>query len=296
MSRAERENILKRALVTQPYFAKLVFDLVAGSDLTPEYASKLEVNRDFYITDLQSNFGEIFTDIASYFAASLYTGYQKGIYRYDAQQLLPTSFQMYEARYDTPVVNEKGDDRQREIFPRLVPNGDKVYSTIKNLSAKGQDAEAIICLKGFQLQPQVFIDGRTYGNLTESLNRPIAFDYFKFNVNSDGANQTKQIENDNFPRLILGFAARNTTADKSKVSQSKLLIRDITRQLQFNDEPIPLEFFAPRLTCLADEHIYMLPVEYYFQPFAKLQFILDNVSPDTDNKSGYEFSILTRTI
>jgi len=291
-----RELILKRALVTQPFFAKLPFTLTAGAAIRTEYQSKLEVNRDFYVNGLQSNFGEVFTDTNAYFLANLYTGARRGLWRYDFNTLLPTGQQFYEARFDTVIAQEQFVDRQQEIMPFLVKNGEKVYAKIQNLSAKGAGAEAIICLKGFQLQPQVFIDSRTYAALMQSLEKPSRVEYFKFTVDQEGINQTKTIENDNFPRLVLGFAVRNSTADKANVSASSMTIEDITRKLRFNDDPIPVEFFAPRLTCLVDWHIYYLPVEYYLQPFAKLQFNYNNTSPVPLNPQGYEFSILTRTI
>lgn len=292
MDKEERLISLKRALSSMPFFTKLPFEITPGADKTQLFGNRLEVNADFYLTNIQSNLGSVFTATGALFNMSVWTQFQKSVYRFDAGQLLPSGFIASEARFDTPVPAQIFDDRQREICPFLVKNGNKLFGSLENLTTKGEDIEAVIVLSGFQKMPSPFID---LSQLEGSLSKETRFEYFKFTVDKEGK-RTYHIENDVFPRLILGFGARNSTVDKSKISASTMIIKDYSRRLQLSDEPIPVEFYAPRLTCLRDTHIYYLPIEYYLQPFARLNFEVNNVSPDRENESGYEFVALTRTV
>lgn len=293
MDKTQREIVLKRSLFTQPFFTLLNFPLKAGTKPETQQTSKIDVNRDFYLTEIQADLSEAYVDTTALFDMSVYTGYQDSVYNYTSQQFLPASHIAYDARFRVLPANEVFDDRQRELFPFLIKNGDKIFCKIKNNIAKGDNGEINVMLGGFQKQPQVFVDSRVIASLYESLNSEIRFEYFKFEVVKDGQ-QTFIVTNDNTPRLILGFSARNSLSRKEFVSDSKLVIQDLTRQNRWNNEPIPLQFFAPRLTCLLDTHLYFLPIEYFFIPNGKLQIDLSNVSPNS--QAGYEFEILTRTI
>jgi hypothetical protein len=57
--------------------------------------------------------------------------------------------------------------------------------------------------------------------------------------------------------------------------------------------PIPIEYFAPRLTCLRDTHIYYLPVEAFFEPLNALRFEMDT---DLNGGAGFEFTMVTRKV
>lgn len=292
MTREMRLASLKRALLTQPFFTSVPFPLAAGSAKQTQYGQQIDVNRDFYLTQIFGNFGEVFTNINALFNLSLYTGHQKSLYRFDAQQPLPSGFITQEARFRTPIVNQIFDDRQNEFIPILIKNGDKIFVQIENTNTKIEADEVLVVLGGFQLN-QAHIDARIAGQLQNSLdqNTNTSLDFFKFEVEVAGQ-QTFTIRNDSFPRMVLGFGVTNNDADKADVSASNVLITDNTRYLQFSNRAIPLQFLAPRMTCLLDTHIYYLPIEYYLQPFGKLQFDLSNVGENP----AYDLAILTRTI
>jgi len=293
MSRLERQAAFLKALYTLPYFTRLDFAISSGTAKDPQYNAKTKVNADFYLTDIQSNFGEVFTNTTSLFTLSMWQGYQESLINYDLGGNLPTSFWTYEARFNTPVNRQIFSDKQFEFMPRLIPNNNQIYASIKNESVKTQSDTATLLLKGFQ-RDNNFVDSKTMAKINASLEKPIDIQYFSFTVDKAGQ-QTHYLENDNTPRLILGFGARNSTVTKADVSTSELTITDTTRQKQWNNEPIPLQFFAPRLTCLLDQHIYWLPIEYWFQPFDILRFDLSNTKNGEDIK-GYEFVAITRTI
>lgn len=293
MSRRERELAFLRSLYTMPYFTNLNFEILAGAANVTQYQNKIKVNKDFYLTEIQSNLGEIYTTTGSLFNLSIFQGYRESLYRYDINQNFPSSFLTYDARFNTVVAQQIFDDRQRENFPLLIRNGNEIQAVIENLNTKNDPATAYLMLAGWQRDDTNFVDTRTQQKLIDSIEKPIQIDFFKFTVDTDGQ-QIKFLENDNIPRLILGFAARNSTAEKGSVSTSKILIRDLTRRTAWNNLALPLEFFAPRMTCLLDTHTYWLPTEYFFQPFARLEFDLTNVSPSS--VQGYEFTAITRTI
>lgn len=294
MSVAERKDLFLRSLYTVPYFTKLLFEIAVGTKPQTQFSAKTQVNADFWLTSAYSNFSDVFQDAASFFNTTVYQGYRESWYNFDSGQKLPATQLFTQVRFDTPVANEIGVDKQFEPMPFFVPNGNQIYVEIENTAAKTATANAIVMLAGFQRDTANFIDTRTESLINASLSKPVTFEYFKFNVDSDGQ-QIHTLTNDNTPRLILAFGARNTTADKGKVSASNIEIRDVTRQKSWNNDPIPLQFFAPRLTCLLDTHLYWLPTEYFFVPKGNLRFDLSNDSPDAPDQ-GYEFIALTRTI
>ncbi len=78
-----------------------------------------------------------------------------------------------------------------------------------------------------------------------------------------------------------------------------ITINDLARQLRLTDNHIPLEFIAPRFTPVQDQHLYYLPIEYYWQPYAKLQFDIVNtwqILNDVPIPNGAEIIALTRTV
>ena len=295
IGRAQRELTLKRALFTSPFFTRLDFDLSAALARSVEQiiAAKVGVNNDFYLTEIVGNFGEVHEATGAFAEASFYTVYQSSLYRFDAGQFLPTGFLATEARFQTSIVNQVYDDRQREFFPVLIRNGDEILGKV-TLANASDDATATAVLKGFNVNPNAYVSADDIALYEASLSREARYDYFNFTVEDEGL-KTYTIENDSFPRLLLGFGCTNSTPDKAIVSSASVIIRDITRRLQFMETAMPLDFIAPRLTCLADAHLYYLPVEYVLPPYAKLQFIIDNQFTD-DNEQGFEFNALTRTI
>lgn len=292
---AERQSVLKRALFSQPFFTRLPFALAVGASKKPLYSSKTEVNRDFYLTEIKGNFGEVFTSTGALVNLSVYSAYGKSVYRYAYSSLLPSGFIADEARFRTATGSQIFDDRQRESFPVLVKNGDKLFANLENIDTVDSPDSATLMLSGFQQVQGTYVDSRTYSQLEKSLTNNIQKDYFKIDVLHEGL-QTYSINNDVYPRLVLGFCAINTMAIKGRVSAASMLIRDTSRGLKFSNDPMPVDFIAPRLTCLLDEHIYYLPIEYYLSPYAKLQFDISNTSPDQEHKSGFQLIMLTRTI
>lgn len=301
ISSEDRRTCLQRALYTQPYFYKIeivipIQDYAAGE--FQGFAQAVGIDDDFYLTEIQANFGEAHEDIHSFFNINIYTGYNKSLYRYDASHKLPSGFITTEARFRTVVTNEVFDDRQRENSPFLIRKNDKIYFEASNAQALAQGDlpyTLTVVLKGFRLLEDVFIDNRQVDQLNASLARPTEWQLFAINMDVDGK-KSYILENDNQPRLILGFSAINAVTDKTQVSSIDTTIIEVARRLRLTDNQIPLQFIAPRLTCLLDAHIYYLPVEYYFQPYSKLQFDATIVNPDLNNPTGAEVSILTRTI
>lgn len=264
------------------------------------FANAIGIDRDFYLTEIQGDFCEAFNDVASLYNISLYSGYNNSLYRYDASSQLPSAFVATDARFRTAVVNEIFDDRQYENTPRLIPKNDRVYCQVTNLVAEaGNPTDLNIILKGFSLIDDVNLDGRTIDQLNNSLSKQVEWQIFKINVTDEAADRGLKsyiLENDNQPRLILGCGAINSTTTKGNVSEMNVTITEIARRLRLTDTAIPLQFIAPRLTCLLDAHIYYLPIEYYFQPYAKLQFDIDNIWVNGGTPAGAEIAILTRTV
>lgn len=293
LSTTRRQQIALRAIHTQPYFYKFEFPVLAGATPQTQYSANVGINRDFYLTDVQSNFGEAFTATGSLFDMSLWTNYQRSLYRWQTSSKLPTPFLSYEARFQTPVNQEKFDDRQFEYKPLLIRNGDKIFAEIENADTKNAGTDIYVILKGFNLLTNVFLDPRETEQINNSIAAPVSPELLKFEVTETGR-RSFVITNDNRPRLILGFGATNRDEAKTLVPEVKISIQDLSRRLNLTDTAIPLEFIAPRLTCLLDQHRYWLPTEYYFPPFAKLAFDVDATFQQSGN--GVEINLLTRTI
>lgn len=305
ISSEDRRTILQRALYSQPYFYRMIMrvgEVPANVQKVTRFAQAIGIDRDFYLTEIQSDFCEAFSNTQSLYNMSLYSGYNNSLYRYDASEKIPSAFIVTDARFRTPVALEIFDDRQFENAPLLIPKSDRVYCEIANVSneAVGTPEDVNVILKGFStIENGGDIDGRQIDQLNESLRAPVEWQYFKINVTADAADRGLKsyiLENDNRPRLVLGFGAMNTTTTKAAVSEMNVTITEIARRLRLTDTQIPLQFIAPRLTCLLDAHLYYLPVEYYFQPYSKLQFDINNIWVNGGTPAGAEIAVLTRTV
>lgn len=290
----QRKLIIERALHTQPYFYKMEFPVITGNTKDNQYGSIVGINRDFILTEFMSNFGEAFPSVDSTFDVSLYSGYLNSLYRFEASQKIPSGFVFQEARYKALTNAQKFVDTQFEIMPLKIPNGDYIYCDIRNNTAKKANFAIYAILKGFTRLKDAYLSPIETERINKSLNTETRFEYFKFEVRQNGK-ETFVFENDSTPRLILAFGASNTTIDKAVVSESYVSITDDARRAIMTDTKIPVQFIAPRLTCLLDAHKYMLPVEYYVPPLAKINFDIENIYQN-DSPQGYDFNILTRTV
>ena len=295
ISDKDRGEILQRALYTHPYYYKMAFPIESGAPVGTLYNQRIGIGKDFFLTEYMGNFGEVHEATGALFNATLYTGYNRSLYRFDTSRKLPTGQLLTEARFRTVLPNQVFDDRQFETLPVKIKQNDRVYGEIASGDTPDEDSEAIILLKGFAMLSDMYVTPTEQRQLTESLGKDVQWEFLKVTVDKEGKH-SYILENDRYPRLILGFGAVNSTSDKSLVSAADCTITDISRRIQLTDTEIPVSFIAPRLTCLLDANLYYLPIEYYFQPFAKLQFDVNNVSPDQDDKQGLEIAILTRTV
>lgn len=295
ITREMRALTLKRALFTVPFFTRLDFAVNQNpAKNNALVAQKVGINNAFFLTEVVGNLGEVNTAAGVLCNVSVWTMYEQSVYRYDTSQLLPSGFVATEARFQTLVANQLFDDRQREFMPFPVKDGDSLFAQVIPVGTPSVDTTATIVLKGFNVIPNAYIDTETIEKCEQSLDREARFESFKFTVEDD-VKKVYTIENDAFPRLVLGFGTTNTVTNKADVSTATVQVRDATRRLQFSQLPIPLDFIAPRLTCLLDEHLYYLPIEYYLEPYGKLQFEIDN-SYNNGTPAGFEFNVLTRTV
>ena len=293
----DRRETLRRAMFTTPFYTRLDFMVQGG--ITSErqqglYNASVPVNNNFYLTEIVGNFGEV-AELAGLCNVAFWTMYERSLYRYNTGQLLPSGMVTTEARFQAPINTQIFDDRQREVVPTLIPDGDKIFGQILPISTPSEDAQITTVLKGYNVLPNTFVDSNMLEICEASLAKPARYEYFSFTAEKIEGKKFYTIENDQFPRLMLGFGVTNTTANKAQVNQVEIRIKDISRRLAFSELMMPLDFIAPRLTCLADAHLYYLPVEYYLEPFAKIQFEVDNTFTEASIQ-GFEFNMLTRTV
>jgi len=280
-----RRTILQRAIYTQPYFYNIVIPL--GASKVVLFESVTGVNRDFYLTGYQSNLtevplGAIFTN------ATIYTGYDRSVYQYNALRKLPTNLIFYDAR-NSAVSSSSGVDRQYEQFPFLIRSNDKIYVDVEIDNPVDIDFHAI--LKGFNILNEIQpLSNRQIDQCNKSLAQDVEWQYFKFDL-EDTPKKTYTIENDNKPRILLGFSS---ICAVDNLPDIKLNIIDLSRRLQLTDMAIPLQYIAPRVPIVQDAHIYYLPIEYYLEPYAKLQFDIDYTEDEVF--VPVEISALTRTV
>lgn len=302
ISQADRKDCLQRALFTLPFFYKMEFLVPTTPNLHPapgtQVEARLGIGRDFFLTEVIADFGEAKNDIGSFFDLTLWTADYKSIYRFQAGKQLPSGFITGEARFRSIIANEHFVDRQNETTPFLIRQNDYVYGKITNTQVPINEGTINIILKGFVLLDQSNVMDSEVVLLQDSLNKPVCWDYFKIQVTTDPQDRNKRnyiLENDKYPRLILGMGAINANVTKAQLPEITVDINDLSRRLQMTDTAIPLQFIAPRMTCLVDEHIYYLPTEYYFPPLGKLQFEIDNTWIDNAHPGGVEIAVLTRT-
>lgn len=289
----QRKEIIKRALYSNPYFYKLQFDILDETLKTPQYGQSLGINRDFYLTEIMSNFSDVYFATGSLFNISIYTAFLQSIYQYTASRLLPSSFISQDGRLDTPIVNEIYDDRQFELFPIRIKPNDKIFADIRNISDKTAPTTGYIVFKGFNTIDNIFVAGRELEQINKSLDEPSRYQYFDLEVTHTGL-QGLVKQNDNYPRVILGFGITNDLATKTGITQATATIKDLSRKISLTDTEIPLQFIAPRMINAQDTHIYYLPIEYYWQPFGNLEFNINNLP--SQELSSFKISILTRTV
>lgn len=293
LTQDERKMILARAVASQPYFANMDFEIIAGAEKDRQYKSKLHVDKDFYITDIRGNFNEVFNETGTEFWLSIWESYKgESIHKYMRSQYLPSSFQSFEARRDIAFVQQRYCDLQQEINPYLIRRGNSVLASIDNVGVKAQPADCKIVLAGYYATGRNYLSPRTIQAVNESLAGEPDIEIFPFRVTTDSI--TSQIvKNDRFARVILGFGVTDLETNKANLANSTVMITDFARKLKWNDEPIPLEYFAPRLTCLRDTHYYSLPIEFLFEPFDGLRF---EFNTDLNTGAGFEFSMITRKV
>ena len=290
----ERKFILRRSLNAVPFFQYMPYDVIAGTSRQEQYVAKREVNQDFFLTEQKGNFSDVFDDTNSLFNINIYLASNgRSIYGYNKGQPIPTGQVTTEGRFDTVVGLQKFDDRQRENISYPIRRGETILSEIVNVNPKAANATARLMLSGYTPARYSYITSEVQEAINRSLTRSPNFQIFKFTVDFEGI-KYRNIENDNTPRLILGFGVQNGTSQKANIPESYISIEDARRALKWTSERVPLEFIAPRLTCVLDTHIYYLPIEYFFEPFGNLRFQVENIYQDED--FGYEFFALTRTI
>lgn len=292
----QRAAIARRMMYSQPMFYRMDFPIEATvGKKTHVSQGVVGINRDFYLTEMQANFDQVFDDTGALFDITLYSAYNRSLWRHDAGLRLQTGFALTDARFRVPVVSQLFDDRQHEVAPFLIRQNDKIFGEIRNQTSVGADSTAKIIFKGFNVSPsEPYLSPPEIETISRSLAAPVRWEYFTIRVEDEGKKEYV-LENDRFPRAILGFGAVNSTEVKTDVSEIVVTVDDLSRRLRLTDKPIPLEYIAPRLTCLADAHVYYLPIEYYWQPLGRLQFTIENTfAPLVE--SGAQIVAFTRTI
>lgn len=290
----ERRSILNRSLNAVPFFNLLKYEVQAGSKQN-EYKGKVYINLDFYLTDIRGNFNKVFLDTGTEWLVSLYmtlTG--QSPYGYNRGDRLPTSFLMSDARSQIAALSRLYDDKQSESIPYKIGKGQELVSEIVNIDTKDQVADAMLMLAGFVGLSYPYLNRTETEKINQSLSDESIFQTFKFEVNHEGQ-RFYNLENDSRPRLILGFGVVDYLNTPESISFSDVSIIDSTRQIKLTNQPIPIEFLAPRINSCLDTHFYYLPIEHYWMPFGNLRFLINNTSqlllPNT-----YELVMLTRTV
>jgi hypothetical protein len=296
LSVIERKSILERALNATPFFNIMPFEVVSEATKRTQYKAKTQINLDYFLTDVRTNFDFVTHLTGSIWLMNLYLATSgRSLYGFNKSQPVPSSFVSTDARFDNLVVDQRFDDRQRESIPFSIKRGDEVICEVENVDAKDAGTIANVMLAGFNILKYPYLNSRETELINRSLNVNTVFQSFKVMVNHNGQ-KYYNFENDSCPRIVLGFGIVNSTSVKTDISESTISILDTTRHLKFSNEPLPVEFLAPRLSCVLDTHIYYLPIEYYFMPFGNLRLQIKNFFPDEDTPSGYELVMLTRTV
>lgn len=296
----ERRESLFRALHTQPFFNLLKFPVDAVGARRTDYGSKLNVNKDFYITETVGNFNEVnsasgFTET---FVASFYATLNQGsIYKYQQTARLPVGFICNEARAGNIVfANQQYDDRQSESMPYRIKNGDSLIGTIRSVAGGEKSIDIDVVFKGYYILPDNHLSENTTRGVNESLSKPIRFELWSRDITVDDVNEieTVKFDNDRTARIVLGFAViekSNTT------SQRTIEIVDNFRNIKWSNVPLPLQYIAPKINNagggVRDVKMYYLPTEYLLEPFASLQCALRYILGGVDDAT---LVMLTRTV
>lgn len=295
----QRQASLRRALHSQVFFNLLEFVAVAAANNQEQFAAKTQVDKDFFVTNIQGNFWEVYLESAARYQMNLYTAQTgRALYQYIADENYPVNFQCTEARaLDTLTTGLRYDDRQRELMPRLVKRGDSLVASAKNVGVKTDPANLAVVVSGYYVDDRPYLTEVATRGVNESLSKPIEFDQWRFDneqtVDFEG-NGIRTITNDRYARMILGFSIRNNgVGDGDIPSNGTFLITDVYRALKLNNVPINIGFFAPKQSQVKDAQIYFLPIEHFWEPFAPLKFDIVN---ELNDSTGYELIMLTRTV
>lgn len=291
----ERKSILRRALNAVPYFNVLNYDVIGGGK-QKQYAGKTYNNLDFYLTQIQGNFNEVFLATSTDWLVNVYiaeTG--QSVYGYNKGEPLPTAFVMNDAPSGIIFANRRYDDLQREWFPFEIPRGKEIISQIVNVDTKDDVADAVVVFSGFNILRYPYLNADETARINASLNDDPIFQTFIIDVDHQGQ-KFYSLDNDSRPRLILGFGIVDTNSDPADSSISDISIFDATRHVKLTNRQVPVQFIAPRMSTTADKHINYLPIEHYWMPFGTLRFLVNNVDPASPVQEGYQLVMLTRTV
>jgi hypothetical protein len=301
ISLEERKQTVNRALWTNPYFYKMDFPILQGTKADSLVTGKVGIGRDFYLTEVKDNGCTLLDLNVALVKLQLYTGYNISPYNYNLVKL-QNSFITTDARFRTAAAARQFQDKQFESLPFLIRQNDSLYADVSNDVTAFNSGTYTIVLKGFNICKNAAFGSTEVQQINDSLAKDVEWQIFKLLVTDTIDDEGKKqyfLENDRYPRLILGFGAININPDPTLASNMLVSITDISRQLQLTDQAIPLEYIAPRLPLVEDTHIYYLPIEYYFQPYAKLQFDINNIwlgGREEPVPNGAEIAILTRTV
>ncbi len=213
---AERKQTVNRALWTNPFFYKIDIPIPHQTVVNNILSNKIGINRDFYITGFQDNSNQIAEKAGAEVNISLLTGYDISPYSFNLGKL-PKSFITTNARrFDVnqeppPFLLHGFDDRQSETFPFLIRQNDFLRTDIQCTGPTGPTTYTLV-VKGFNICKNAAFGSSEIQDITDSLSRDVEWQIFKLKVTNDvGDEGEKQylLENDRFPRLILGFGALN---------------------------------------------------------------------------------------
>lgn len=305
----ERKAILNRALYAVPFFIPAtipIADFATGLNI---FKTRVHINIDFWLTEVRMNVASATAQKGSNFNISIYesdTG--QSVYGYNRGDKIPATMVGHDTGFDIFSVI-KYDDRQKEFIPRFIPHGTEVIIEVQSDTAVANAGDFQLCLCGFNGITYPYLGSDETQKINNSLDRITIFQEFKIKLNADdyhnraiGETIFFNIENDNIPRLSLGFGiVDNPINEGSSSLQALISIFDSTRHVNITDSPTFAECIAPRvagqLSVVKDTHMYYLPIEHYFMPFGNLHLKID--VPDNQGiiaGNGFELVLLTRTV
>lgn len=298
MTDAQRRASLFRAMHTQPFTYLSMLEPLAGGAKQNEYKSKVDVNKDFFFTEIQGNFDEAFQTTNTLWDLSVYTTLENGsVYNYLQTIKLPSGLIAQEARNANVIfANQLFDDRQFEYCPHRIKAGDTLITQILNQSAKAEAFDVILALKGYYTYPNKYLSTTATQGVNESLSREIRFETWQHDITHTGQ-KVYHFKNDRYARMILGFSIVDTNREGNLSPEATIDIYDTFRQLKWSNEPMPIQFLAPRVGMDAagvrDCHIYYLPIEAFWEPHSALQMEILN---DLNDSTKWQLIMHTRTV